>query len=157
MARVHRILPACPRETQTFRPATGLSNPAFPLIRYDVGDVAVLDQGPCSCGRPGRLVKAIDGRTEDYIVTKRGARIGRLDHVFKDMVNVREAQIRQERPGHMTLVIVRGPNYTDTDEAQLRDETTKRVGEDVDFDITYTDAIPRTANGKLRFVVSSVK
>ncbi len=134
---------------------TNLSNPAFPLIRYQVGDHATLpaQAGPVPFGRE---VAGIDGRKEDYIITRRGARIGRLDHIFKDMVHVREAQIRQEEPGAMQLCIVKGAGYGDADEAQLRAETQKRVGDDVDFEIVYTDALPRGAGGKLRFVHSTL-
>lgn len=131
-----------------------LSNPAFPLIRYDTGDLAAPGGESCPCGRPGRLVAAIDGRDEDYVVTKNGTRLGRLDHIFKDMVRVREAQIRQNRPGHMELRVVRGPGYSTEDEAALRAETRKRVGDDMDFDIIYVSALPRSSCGKLRFVVS---
>ena len=136
---------------------TNLSNPAFPLLRYDTGDLAVPMEGECSCGRPGRLVAAIDGRQEDVVVTKSGARLGRLDHVFKDMVHIREAQIRQTRPGHIALCVVRGPGFAEVDERRLREETRKRTGNDLDFDIVYLDALPRTARGKLRFVVSEIK
>lgn len=136
---------------------TNFANPAFPLIRYKVGDTATFDPAAtCDCGRPGRIVDAIDGRQEDYIVTDKGARIGRLDHVFKDMVHVREAQLVQDEPGRMTVRIVKGPGYTDDDERRLRAEMRARVGEDVSFDVAYVDAISRTSRGKLRFVVSSL-
>jgi phenylacetate-CoA ligase len=135
---------------------TNLANLAFPLIRYDVGDVVTLGENSCSCGRPGRIVQRIDGRKEDYVVTRSGALLGRLDHIFKDMVNVREAQIVQQNPGFITLRIVKGPNYTDRDEQRLRAETFQRTGREVQFVIEYVAQIPRTKNGKLRFVVSSV-
>lgn len=74
---------------------TNLSNLAFPLIRYDTGDLATLTDAICECGRPGRIVEHLDGRQEDYVVTRSGAQLGRIDHIFKDMINIREAQIRQ--------------------------------------------------------------
>jgi phenylacetate-CoA ligase len=136
---------------------TNFANPAFPLIRYTVGDTATFDpHATCDCGRPGRIVAAIDGRQEDYIVTAKGARIGRLDHVFKDMINVREAQFVQDAPGRMTVRIVKGPRYTEDDERTLRTEIATRVGADVVFDLDYATTIPRTSRGKLRFVVSSL-
>jgi phenylacetate-CoA ligase len=135
---------------------TNFSNPAFPLLRYDTGDVATVTGLSCSCGRPGRVVDSIDGRQEDYVITRAGVRLGRLDHIFKDLINVREAQIRQSEPGRMVLCIVRGPRYGEQDERMLRRETAKRVGDEIDFDIEYVESLPRTRMGKLRFVVSSV-
>jgi phenylacetate-CoA ligase len=136
---------------------TNLSNRAFPLIRYDTGDVAELSGAACDCGRPGRIVDDIDGRKEDYVVGKSGVRIGRMDHIFKDMVNIVESQIRQDRPGHMTLAIVKGPKYAERDEQRLREEIDRRVGNDVAFDVEYVKHIDRTGSGKLRFVVSTHK
>jgi phenylacetate-CoA ligase len=135
---------------------TNFANAAFGLFRYDVGDVATVTGRTCDCGRPGRVVDRIDGRMEDFVVTRRGARLGRLDHVFKDLVRVREAQIRQSEPGRMTILIVKAEGYGESDEQALRQEMLKRVGEEVAFDVRYVDAIPRTSTGKLRFVVSTL-
>ena len=97
---------------------TNLSNPAFPLLRYEVGDFASLGDLTCDCGRPGRVVERLDGRLEDYVIAKDGAKLGRLDHVFKDLDRVREAQILQTRVGHMVINVVKGPGYSDTDPRQ---------------------------------------
>lgn len=138
---------------------TNFTNPAMPLIRYEVGDVAEYDSAapPCSCGRPGRILAAIDGRKEDFVLTKKGARLGRLDHIFKDQVRIREAQIRQDRPGHMVLLIVKGGEFGEQDEQSLKQEAYKRVGDEVDFELRYVEQLEKTASGKLRFVVSSIK
>jgi len=136
---------------------TNLSNPAFPLLRYDVGDYAALGDRACDCGRPGRVLDRLDGRLEDYVITKTGARLGRLDHIFKDLDRVREAQIRQSRAGHMVLNVVKGTGYTDEDERRLREEVVKRVGEQIDFDIRYVAAVQRTGSEKLRFVISTLE
>jgi phenylacetate-CoA ligase len=137
---------------------TNLTNRAAPLLRYDSQDLAfVPGEGSCSCGRPGRVVERVDGRREDYVVLRNGARVGRMDHIFKDMVNVREAQIRQSVPGKLAIHVVRGTGYSETDEHMLLEETAKRVGNDMGVEIEYVDALPRTDAGKLRFVVSDVE
>jgi phenylacetate-CoA ligase len=133
---------------------TNFTNPATPLLRYEIQDLARLDDRGCGCGRPGRTVASVDGRLEDYVVLRNGARVGRMDHVFKDLVRVREAQIVQERPGELTVRIVRGPGYSGADEEALRRELRKRVGEDTQLEVEYHPALERSANGKLRFVVS---
>ncbi len=135
---------------------TNFSNPAFGLFRYDVGDIATVTGRTCDCGRSGRVVDRIDGRKEDFVITKRGARLGRLDHVFKDLTRVREAQIRQTEPGKVTIWIVKADGYGERDEEALHREVQKRVGDELLYDIAYTDTIPRTSTGKLRFVVSTV-
>ena len=136
---------------------TNFTNMAMPLIRYDTQDVVTLSDTTCVCGRPGRVVTGVDGRLEDYIVLKNGAHIGRMDHIFKDMLNIREAQVFQDTPGEIVIRIVRGQCYTDADEQSLLRETRKRIGEDCGILINYTDELERSSTGKLRFVVSNLK
>lgn len=136
---------------------TNWSNRAFPLLRYDTGDIAVLEPGlSCPCGLPGRIVKDIDGRREDTVLLASGIRVGRLDHIFKDMVNVSEAQIRQLKAGAISILIVRGASFTERDEGRLRQEIAKRLGSDLRVGVEYVDRIERTRAGKVRFVVSEM-
>ncbi len=135
---------------------TNFSNPATPLLRYDVADTATALAESCPCGRPGRTIAGMDGRLEDYVLLKDGVRLGRLDHIFKDMIHVREAQIYQARLDGIVLRIVRGEGYTHSDEQQLLAETRKRVGHDTEVTLDYVDRLERSRTGKLRFVVSEL-
>lgn len=136
---------------------TNLSNLAMPLLRYDVADVVDLDDTPCHCGLPGRIVRAIDGRSEDYVILKNGARLGRMDHVFKDMTAIREAQIYQNQPGRLVVRIVKNPEFSSSDEQLLRNEFHQRVGDQADIQIEYVTTLTRSRQGKLRFVVSDLR
>ena len=124
-------------------------NRAMPLIRYDTHDIA-----ECVDTEKGRRVLSIDGRAEDYITTKDGSKIGRLDHIFKDMESVIEAQIVQRKNGKAEIRIVKSDAYTERDEKNIRRLADERLKGRVDYSIVYTDQIERTKNGKLRFVVS---
>ncbi|SPF38005.1 Coenzyme F390 synthetase-like protein [Syntrophobacter sp. SbD1] len=136
---------------------TNWTNPAFPLIRYDTGDIAILCDDQCPCGRPGRMVDVIDGRKEDYLILPNGVRLGRLDHIFKDLVHILEAQIVQFEPGKAVFRIVKGAGYDEAgEEKNLLIEARKRLGPEIAIEFEYTDLIPRTSSGKLRFVVSHI-
>jgi phenylacetate-CoA ligase len=137
---------------------TNVSNAALPLLRYEVGDIAQLPLGEQpAAGFPGREVLRVDGRREDYVILANGARIGRLDHVFKDLTMIREAQIVQNTPGAIVVRVVRGADYGDRHESLLRHELRQRLGEEIDVQIEYVERIARTASGKLRFVVSNLE
>ena len=137
---------------------TNWSNPAFPLLRYDTGDVATIDAAEATRGGVWRRVQAIDGRQEDFVILPSGARVGRLDHIFKDLVNIREAQIHQPAEGRLVFRIVRGDGYEDArDEARLLHEARLRLGHDIGITLDYVTEIPRTRRGKLRFVVSDIR
>jgi phenylacetate-CoA ligase len=137
---------------------TNYSNPATPLLRYETQDLVTVEpDAACTCGRAGRVVESLDGRIEDYVVLEDGARIGRMDHVFKDMVNIKEAQIYQRSRGHMMIRVVRGRGYSIRDEEDLLREARKRVGDGMKIEVSYVEALPRTATGKLRLVVSDAE
>jgi phenylacetate-coenzyme A ligase PaaK-like adenylate-forming protein len=135
---------------------TNVSNRAFPLIRYDVGDIAQVSGQTCDCGRPGRIIDQIDGRREDYVVLPSGAMVGRLDHIFKDQVRVREGQIYQPDLTRVVLRIACESSFTSRDEQSLVSVARVWLGDDLRIEVERLDALPRTASGKLRFVVSDV-
>lgn len=136
---------------------TGFGNHAFPLIRYDIGDaVTIAADQRSKCGRNGLLIERVEGRTEDYILTPDGRFIGRLDHLFKAAKNLREAQVVQEEPGEVKLRIVRLSGYSGKDEQAIRTEAIARMGSAIRIRFEYVDSIERTANGKFRFIVSTL-
>src|SRR5207237_7042627 len=98
-------------------------NQAFPLIRYDVGDVITISENQTSvCGRGGILIEKIVGRVEDYIVTPDGRLVGRLDHLFKDSLNVREAQIVQKQKDEIIIRLVCEHGFSETDKDSILHE-----------------------------------
>jgi phenylacetate-CoA ligase len=132
---------------------TSLANWHQPFIRYDVGDLVTLAEGPCACGRAGRIVEEIDGRREDFVELASGARLGRLNHVFNALEFLREAQIRQSRRGEIAIHVVPRGEWTPDREARLLAEAHSRMGDDMRIAISVEQHLPRTASGKLRLVV----
>ena len=135
---------------------TGLNNRAMPLIRYRVGDRATARAGACACGCGFPLIERVEGRIEDYVRTPDGRFVGRLDHLFKDVLHVREAQIVQEQIDEIILRVVRADGYADRDEQTILAEARQRLGNGVRVRFDYVEALPRTAGGKVRFIVSQL-
>jgi phenylacetate-CoA ligase len=135
---------------------TGFGNEAMPLIRYRVGDSAIYTERPCRCGRGGTIVEKILGRVDDIIVTPDGRHVGRLDHVFKDLLNVVEAQIVQERIDSVRVRLVKRPEFGAEDMQTLERELRLRLGTKMKLEYEFLERIPREANGKFRAVISKV-
>ena len=133
--------------------ATGFVNRAFPLVRYDTGDLARLHPEGCACGLPGRVLAGIDGRQEDLVVLADGSEVGRLDHLFKDMEWIAEAQIRQAEPGRCRILVVPRTGAAEADVLRLRRECRERFGDRLDVEVELVDALAKSASGKLRLVV----
>jgi phenylacetate-CoA ligase len=135
---------------------TGLGNDATPFIRYRIGDLGTRLTTPCSCGREGDVFADVDGRVEDFIVTPDGRRVGRLDHIFKDLLDIAEAQILQETEAAIEVLVVPRASYRQGGEKRLLREIRSRLGDSINIAIREVESIPREPNGKFRAVRSRV-
>lgn len=135
---------------------TGFANDATPFLRYRVGDVGTRSKRPCACGRPGDVFLDVDGRVEDYVCTPDGRWVGRLDHIFKEQLDVAEAQILQDSVQSVEVRIVPHPGYDETSQRKLMREIRSRLGEEIEVNIRIVAAIDREPNGKFRAVKSTL-
>jgi len=128
-----------------------------PLIRYDIGDTAILgDRQECSCGRGGLILKKLVGRIEDYIITPDGRFVGRMDHPFKDALKVRMAQIVQNSIDRIIIRIVKEDGYGGSDELSILKLARERLGDKIGIEFEYVDDIERTKSGKYRFILRNI-
>ena len=130
---------------------TNFSNPAFPLIRYDMGDVAIVKWQD---GKP--ILQGIEGRVNERIVLCNGMLVNSMlsYDIFGESPNVREAQVRVLREGHeIELLVVKAAKYTAEDEVQILKTARRYLKDEISISIRYTDQIPRTKSGKFRSVV----
>ncbi len=137
---------------------TNWSNPAFPLFRYDTNDLCELPDtlATCNCGSNGRLVSEINGRNEDYVTLPSGVKLGRLDHIFKDLNFISEAQIVQHQDYSITIKVVPLSVLSDQQHALLIEAAQKRLSDEVRIDVDIVAKIPKQSSGKLKFVISEI-
>ena len=97
---------------------THLATKDFPFIRYRTGDIGVLDDQPCSCGRTLPLLKSIEGRSTDFLVAKNGTVMHGLSLIYlvRDLPGVRQFKIVQESLDLTRIQLVTDANF---DPAQL--------------------------------------
>jgi len=127
---------------------TSLWNTIMPLIRYCTNDFGWIDAN-------GRCVQ-LDGRNQEFLIDRSGNRIPGLSIVIDEVTwdFVRLYQIRQRRPGHITLVVVprHGALLPEQSEFVLNAQL-KRWGSFFDVDLEIADDIPIANNGKRRLVL----
>jgi phenylacetate-CoA ligase len=135
---------------------TGLINSDMPLIRYDVGDLGSLadTSAACACGRRLPLLREISGRADDVIQTPDGRRVGRLDPVFKSDLAILEAQVIQESRRDVVVKVVPSSGFGAGDVETIQRRLEERLGHRMRISVEAVEAIPRTAAGKFRAVVS---
>lgn len=131
----------------------------MPFIRYRTGDVAQPGKSGCACGRTWSTIQNIKGRTTDFIVTPDGRWQHALSliYVVRDVQGVDEFKIVQERADEIqVLVKLHEKLYPADGNDRIVAGIKKRMGEVVNVKVVKTDAIPRDASGKFRYVVSKL-
>ena len=138
--------------------ATGFNNYAMPLIRYRTMDLATKSNACCDCGRNYPLIKKIEGRLQELIVTGEGRFISMTAiNMHSDIFdNVKQFQFLQEEKGKVILNLVKRATYTSRDDAIIREELMKKLGDEMYLKIQYKDEIPRTPSGKYRFLIQKL-
>jgi phenylacetate-CoA ligase len=137
---------------------THLATRDFPFIRYRTGDIGVLDDAPCACGRTLPLLKEIEGRSTDFLVARDGTVMHGLSliYIVRDLPGVRQFKIIQESLDHTRIQLVTDAAFDPACLAGIEAGAKARLGADVQVTIEQVDTIPPEKSGKYRYVVSRV-
>lgn len=137
---------------------THLANHDFPMIRYRTGDVGELDDRGCACGRGLPLLRALHGRSTDFVVTQDGTPMHGLAliYVVRELEGVAQFKIVQESREHTRVLIVPGQGYAADAAARIERGMRRRLGEGVRVEVLAVDHIEPERSGKFRYVVSHV-
>ena len=138
--------------------ATSLTNFVCPLIRYRTMDIAVAAEEQCSCGRQYPLLERVEGRLQEFIVTRSGHPISvtPINYESGAFERVRQFQMYQEEMGELVMKVVRKSTYTEGDTGQLLRELQWQLGDEVNVQIRFVDEIPRTPGGKFRYLIQKL-
>jgi len=137
---------------------THTAGPGFPFIRYRTGDVGVMGQGVCQCGRGLPLIGELQGRVTDFVVAKDGTVMHGLAliYVVRDLPGIAKFRIVQESMDHTQVLLVAGPGFSDDVAKRIRAGMTERLGVGVRIEVEIVDDIPLERSGKYRYVTSKV-
>lgn len=138
---------------------TDLWNRATPFIRYKTGDIARFVEGECGCGRALKRIAAIEGRLVDTIVLPGGRKmpgVSLTNRVIKDFAEIAELQVVQKTIDTFLLRFVKGPSFSSTSLDSLAQNLKTLLDCDVSVNFEEVAELPRSASGKVRFVISEV-
>jgi phenylacetate-CoA ligase len=139
---------------------TDLRNRAMPILRSQVGDVAVLTDRPCPCGRGLPRLERLEGREADYVMTAAGELISGIsltENFALHVPGLAQLQIIQETVKRFVFRIVRGSDFGAESISRIGELVAERFGSDVDYECEYVEAIPQETSGKYRFCISRVE
>ena len=129
---------------------TDLYNTATPLIRYDIGDYAIVG-GECGCGRNHKTFTRVLGRERNLLKLEDGSRFwpraGRNE--MQKVAPIRQWQIVQHSYKDVEFKIVTDEPITEEQEAELKIIFGKAINNFASVRVTrYAEAIPPNKGGK---------
>lgn len=138
---------------------THLATRDFPFIRYRTGDVGVLSNELCQCGRGLPLLKEIQGRTTDFIVAHDDTVLHGLAliYVLREINGIDSFKIIQHSIDDTCVQVVKNQHYSPDSELKIQTEFKQRLGEHVNVTVEYLTEIEKEKSGKFRYVISHVQ
>ncbi len=140
--------------------STPLYNYAFPLIRYDTGDVGKYSDEQCKCGRHLPRISELGGRIRDFVILKDGRYIhGAFFNHFKPFYRndwIGEYQIIQKDTDSLLIKVSTRRTPTQEDKDIIVNELKKGLVPDlkIEFDL---NGVEYTSGGKFRLIISEVR
>lgn len=140
---------------------TDLNNYAMPFIRYENGDIGILSDEICPCGRGLHLINPIDGqlvlRSEHFVYSAKKKKIflPEFSFLLDDFTKIRQFQIVQKNHNGVVLKIVQGKHYTKDYEEKISFRI-KTVLDDAEVEFDYVDDIEPDRNGEHKFILREI-
>jgi phenylacetate-CoA ligase len=137
---------------------THMATADFPFIRYQTGDVGVLSDRVCECGRSLPILEEVQGRTTDFVVARDGTIMHGLALIYavRDLPGVEKFKIEQMSLDRTVVQLIAGPAVGAAQEARIVTDFKARLGQSVQIDIEHVTEIANEKSGKFRYVVSHV-
>lgn len=138
---------------------TDLFSREAPFLRYRTGDMGVLSQARCGCGRPHPLLERIEGRSTDFITAPDGTILHALSviYIMREIEGIEQFRIRQKRVDEFHVQVVRNGRYESSSELRIRDGLQQRLRARVEVTVEYVSALAPEPSGKFRHVISDVR
>lgn len=135
---------------------TDLGNFAFPLIRYQIGDLGAPVEGSCSCGRTLPRMHVVAGRTTDFLLAPDGRKVSGAAltiYLAAKVPGIRQAQIVQREKATLIFNLVVDGSFDDASQALIRQKVNDFFGTQMSFKFNFVEGIPREKSGKYRFSI----
>jgi len=138
---------------------TALNNYAMPYIRYEIGDIGILSDEICPCGRRFPVLKSIVGRCDDFVVMPSGRLIDPQTAVFQIEVipEVKEFRVIQGKDYKITVNII---TQEGAEFVRIEDQIKKKLGsvfnDSLRVDVNQVSILERGTTGKHRSVISHI-
>lgn len=133
---------------------TDLDNEIMPIIRYEVGDIGVITDSLCVCGRQHKVLCEITGRLSEALVLANGRKIAPSywSVLLRPYEQITQACVRVINGSSLQVDMVLQCDIPTEVVQYLRTSVRTAVGEDIQFELRKVDSIPTVKSGKKPWV-----
>ncbi|HBC56632.1 MAG TPA: capsule biosynthesis protein CapK [Gammaproteobacteria bacterium] len=133
---------------------THLATGDYPFVRYRTGDLGILDSTPCECGRGLPVLKAIQGRTTDFLYATDGSLVHALAliYVLRETEEIAAFKIVQVEKYKINILYVSAQTETPLNAHAIEAQFKKRLGSSMEFCFKQIDVIEPGQSGKMKYV-----
>ena len=137
---------------------THLGADDFPLVRYRTGDVGILGQQRCACGRGLPVLQEVQGRSTDFVVARDGTVMHGLALIYtlRDLPGIERFRIEQVSLDETRVQVVADGRFGAASQQRIVRDFKARLGDSVRILVEQVDGIDSEVSGKFRYVVSRV-
>jgi len=140
---------------------TRLDNFVMPLIRYYLGDLAIVDDpaATCSCGMNFPLLKKIIGRDTDIIKTRSGKFmvVHAFTGIFEHIAEIAQFRVVQKNLDGIEIEFIKDKGFSDKVLNEIKSKINNYLKEDFPIGFREVDYIPPTPSGKPQIIQSFLK
>lgn len=132
---------------------TSFFNRAHPMIRYEIGDMGVLDENSTETNQK---LKGLVGRTNDVAILGDGKKVPGLTfyYVTKSIIEenspIKEFVVEQHSPDSFQIKYVSSIELTVAQKADISNSLNTYVGENLKVSFRQLDVMDRSRRGKLK-------
>ena len=140
--------------------STPLFNYAFPLIKYNTGDVGKIETSDCTCGRGMQKISELGGRIRDFVILEDGRYIhGAFFNHLEAFYNadwIKQYQIIQNSLNELTLKFTCSAEPVEEDLKKIKESLRKGLLPNLNINFDFS-GVEYTKGGKFRLIISKVK
>lgn len=135
---------------------TSFTTKGTPLIRYRIGDYICLEDPSkkCSCGSTFPIVKSIEGRSTDYILSSTNGKVnlGNISNSTKGIDGIIKFQVIQKDLNTVQVLLVVSDKFNSNEKIKFKEALTERFGPKMLINFQIVDDIAPEKSGKFRLV-----
>ena len=131
---------------------TSLFNKVHPFIRYQIGDLGILEYDE----NKAPFLTNLEGRVGDYALLPDGKKVPALAfyYVTKTIINdsssVKEFTITQSKPNTFDVIYVANTGFTELETKKIRAALIRYLGQNLQINLIKKEVLDRSKRGKIK-------